>query len=340
METPPSTPIWVEHPGHVAQAQALSLAFSRALGFREIDCEEIALAVQELASNLVKHAGGGVVSLSSALDEGRKGIQIESTDQGPGIPDPEQALSDGFSTAGSLGIGLGAVHRLMDDLQFSAPNAGGTRVTCRRWLRTQGESRPARYLEFGVATRPRRNETENGDAFVVRSWDRHALAGVIDGLGHGEPAKSAAQRARQYIEAHFDLPLERLFLETDRACRATRGVVMALASFDLSARTFCFASVGNIEARLLSSSDRANFTVRRGILGLSAPAPVVTTHPWETGSVLVVHSDGLHTHWRCDEFPEDVWESPETAARILLENHAREEDDATVLVVRSVKDAS
>jgi hypothetical protein len=87
-------------------------------------------------------------------------------------------------------------------------------------------------MEFGVATRPRTFGAVNGDAFVVKPWARSVLAGIIDGLGHGQFAHRAAQTARQYVESHFDQPLDQIFRGTGRACRATRGVVMALARFD------------------------------------------------------------------------------------------------------------
>ena len=74
---------------------------------------------------------------------------------------------------------------------------------------------------------------------------------MIDGLGHGELARRASQTARRYVEHHFDQPLVNIFRGADRACRATRGVVMALARFDMVSRKVTIASVGNIEVRLI-----------------------------------------------------------------------------------------
>ena len=82
------------------------------------------------------------------------------------------------------------------------------------------------------------------------SGPKRALVGVIDGLGHGQFAHRAAQTARQYVENHFDLPLDQIFRGVGRACRATRGVVMALARFDWGQGRLAFASVGNIAVRV------------------------------------------------------------------------------------------
>ena len=231
------------------------------------------------------------------------GLEIASLDSGPGIADVEQALGDRYSTAGTRGTGLGAVNRLMDDLDIASRRGSGTHVVCRKWLREHRPSSRPCPLAFGVATRPRAFGQVNGDAFVLQQWAESALLGVIDGLGHGQFAHRAAQTARQYVESHFDLPLEQIFRGTGRACRATRGVVMALARFDWGQGRLSFASVGNILVRVLPRSEPFRFVIRRGVIGLNAPGAVVTEHPWPLDHVLVLHSDGVSVHWGWKDFP-------------------------------------
>ena len=167
-----------------------------ALGFAPTACEEIALAMTELATNLIKHARGGTLTLTPLAAAGRVGLEIESRDNGPGIANVEQALGDRFSTAGTRGTGLGAVNRLMDELDITSRRGKGTHVVCRRWLREHQPSLRPCPLAFGVATRPRNLGQVNGDAFVVSQWAESALVGIIDGLGHGQFAhRAAADRA-------------------------------------------------------------------------------------------------------------------------------------------------
>lgn len=97
----------VAHPAEVKRATDAARRLAVALGFGSKDCEEIVLAVTELATNLTKHTDGGTITLHTT--EGRPGIQIESEDRGPGIPDVERALADSYSTAGSLGTALGKI---------------------------------------------------------------------------------------------------------------------------------------------------------------------------------------------------------------------------------------
>lgn len=188
-------------------------------------------------------------------------------------------------------------------------------------------------LAFGAATRSFAQLAENGDAFLFRQWEGNALAGLIDGLGHGAGAQNASQTARHYLEEHFAEPLEDLFNGTSRACRATRGVVMALARFDLPRQTLTLASVGDIEIRL-KDSPRHVCAVQRGVVGFNAPAAVVASHPWTPESLLVMHSDGLRSNWDWNHFRNDLPRQPNEIAQRLLAELAKIDDDATVIVVK------
>ncbi|HEY7496725.1 MAG TPA: ATP-binding SpoIIE family protein phosphatase [Candidatus Tectomicrobia bacterium] len=316
--------------GQLAQAMAL------ALGFNETASAEVAIATSELASNLVKHARGGTLTLTPLTEEKRVGLHIESQDRGPGIADIEQALTDGFSTAGSLGNGLGAVNRLMDTCEITSQpgTESGTRIVCQRWLRADGHPFVPGPLTFGAATRPHPRMTVNGDAFVIKQWHAGALVGVIDGLGHGPFAHHAAQAARQYVESHFDQPLRAIFQGVDRTCRATRGVVMALARFDRTGTQLSFASIGNVETRVFGSPESLPLIVRRGIVGGNAPTPVSTEHRWVPGNILVLLSDGVTTHWRWKDVAHLATVSATVMAQQLLRRFAKDTDDATVVVVK------
>jgi anti-sigma regulatory factor (Ser/Thr protein kinase)/serine/threonine protein phosphatase PrpC len=324
----------VKYPTDLSALRQLSKASAVAIGFSEREKEEITLAVSELASNLVRHAGGGTVILTPLSDNGRSGIQIESIDKGPGIPDMERAMTDGFSTVGSLGYGLGTVNRLMDEFDIQSQPSTGTYIVCRRWVCVSEATGKLCPLSFGAATRPHPRMGLNGDAFIIKQWEESALVGVIDGLGHGQWAQRATQTARRYVENHSAQLLGETFRSVGRLCRATRGVVMALARFDWKQEKLTFASVGNIETRIFNSPEPVKFVIRRGIVGLNAPNPVVTQHHWEPGNIMVMHSDGVGTRWQWEDFPELASESATVTAQRLLHVLAKEEDDATVVVVR------
>ncbi|HEX9781865.1 MAG TPA: ATP-binding SpoIIE family protein phosphatase [Opitutaceae bacterium] len=328
--------IFVSDLSDIGRAQRVAKEMATALGFDELRGEEIVLAASELASNLIRHARRGTLTMTPVTDAGRIGMQVESLDSGPGIADVEQALTDGFSTGSGLGYGLGAVNRLMDTLDISSQQGaeGGTRVTCTRWLRSEMTGLSPCPLDFGAATRAYPGMQDNGDAFVIKRWGAGALVALVDGLGHGNLAHRAAQAARQYVENHFDQSLADLFRGVGRACHGTRGVVMAIGLFDWAQERLTFASIGNVEARVHGKGKPPNFLIRRGIVGVNAVSPVVTEHPWDRNNTLVLHSDGLRTHWQWEDFPDLASMSASIAAQRLLHALAKDDDDATILVVK------
>jgi anti-sigma regulatory factor (Ser/Thr protein kinase) len=307
----------IQYPESIGHARREAQTMANHLGFDAVAREEITLSIMELASNLIKHAGQGMLHLIPLEQEGHVGLQIEAIDQVPGIPDVHQATTDGFSSVGSLGIGLGTINRLMDEFNIESHLGRGTHILCRKWLRAPNNNLNTSPLEWGIATRPRQRSDVNGDAFVAKAWAEFVLVGVIDGLGHGPFAHRAAESARHYIEAHYDQPLERIFQGTELACRATRGVVMALALFDWKKSVFQLASVGNIEVRLFPPAP-FSYIVRRGIVGLNAPHPRVTQHNWASNNQMLLFSDGIKTHWTWDDFPGLANKNITAAAQELL----------------------
>ena len=335
MPTPPRQTLDIRHESDVFRAREIGRATAEAIGFTAVNCEEIALVMIELATNLLQHAGGGELSLAAVSDNERAGLEIESSDKGPGIADVDLALTDRYSTTGSRGTGLGAVNRLMDELAITSPRGDGTRITCRKWLRNHPVSIRTCPLEVGVATRTRMVGEPNGDTFVVRGWDESLLVGVIDGLGHGQHAYRAAQAARQYVEGHYDRPLDQIFSGAGRACHATRGVVMALARFDWGCGRLSFASVGNIETLIFPTNRALSLLARRGIVGLNAPNAVVAEHAWVPGTLFILHSDGLRPRRDWNDIPGLTDRPAPAMATELLRLMNRDDDDATVLVVRN-----
>ena len=158
---------------------------------------------------------------------------METLDRGPGFSNIQRAPGDGWTTGHSLGYGMGAVNRFTDHLEINErDDPPGAHVLCRRRLRTAPSADVHIPLTFGAASRPKPGSSVNGDDFFIKTWGNEALAGVIDGLGHGQFAHRAANKALTYLRTHYDQPLEALFQGVGRECVATRGVVMALARFD------------------------------------------------------------------------------------------------------------
>jgi serine/threonine-protein kinase RsbT len=103
------------------------------LGFSLVDQTKIVTAASELARNTLQYGGGGRVTIDAVEDFGRRGIRLTFEDEGPGIPDVELAMKDGYTTGGGLGLGLSGARRLSNDFSIQSAPGKGTRVTITRW---------------------------------------------------------------------------------------------------------------------------------------------------------------------------------------------------------------
>jgi len=103
------------------------------IGFSLVDQTKIVTAASELARNAILHGGGGRASIDVLMNGTRRGIRLVVEDDGPGIADVEQAMRDGFSTVGGLGLGLSGAKRLSSEFSISSEPGRGTRVSITRW---------------------------------------------------------------------------------------------------------------------------------------------------------------------------------------------------------------
>ena len=102
-------------------------------GFSLVDQTKIVTAASELGRNTIQYGGGGQARISTVVNGTRRGVHLEFVDQGPGIADIQQAMKDGFTTGGGLGLGLSGAKRLSDDFDIDSQPGKGTRVSIVRW---------------------------------------------------------------------------------------------------------------------------------------------------------------------------------------------------------------
>lgn len=126
-------PVAIQSDQDIVLARQKGRTLAVELGFSQGDATLIATAISELARNIVSYAGKGVITLRMLNSSSRQGIQVVATDEGPGILDIAQAMRDGFSTSGSLGLGLPGVRRLMDEFEVHTSVGKGTIVTAKKW---------------------------------------------------------------------------------------------------------------------------------------------------------------------------------------------------------------
>lgn len=122
----------------VVQARQTGRELAARAGFSSGDQTVIAAAISEIARNVLMYARHGEILISVVANGDHSGVMIVARDEGPGIPDIERALRDGYSTSGGLGLGLPGAKRLMDEFEIVSAQMQGTTVTMRKWKRSGG----------------------------------------------------------------------------------------------------------------------------------------------------------------------------------------------------------
>lgn len=304
----------------------MAAAVANHLGFSEDRRSDIGIVVTELATNILMHARMGEVLLCPI--QGRtEWLDILALDSGPGIHDVARAFEDGVSTGGSAGQGLGAVRRLADLVSmYSAPDAG-TVILC-RFSVSQSLEAPV----FGVVNIPMHGEIECGDSYLALPGPSRSLYMVVDGLGHGPVAATAAAAAKQAVQDCAQEHLAEIVQTTHRALQPTRGAAMSIAIVDHERSLITYAGVGNIGASVGNQTITRSMISRNGTLGAMLPRIQEYTYPFEPGMMLLMFSDGLTSKCGFSGYAGLANRPPALVAGLLYRDFSRHRDDATVLV--------
>jgi anti-sigma regulatory factor (Ser/Thr protein kinase) len=324
------------HAGEARRHAAL-LAEDAKLGERETG--SLAIAVTEIVTNLVKHAGNGTMIVEAVANNGSSGVRLLGLDRGPGIRDLSAALRDGFSTAGTGGNGLGAIKRLSNTFDIYTSPGHGTAVLAEFWP----HKKPAQHLnpiEVGVVSIPVKGEDICGDGWGVKSFGEAMMFMVVDGLGHGILAAEAAQEAQRIFSGSQGDSLIPILQDSHDALKKTRGAAMAIASVNFEKQLLSYAGVGNISASMVTLEGSRGMASHNGTVGHHLQRLQEFTFPWSAGCILVMHSDGLRSGWDLKAYP-GIWSKhPSLIAGILYRDFYRERDDVTVLVAKSRAEAA
>lgn len=320
--------ILIDDPSQVGEARRTAMAVAAEAGLGDVDAGKLSIITTELATNIIKHAKHGEILIGNV--RGEEVVDVIALDQGPGIHDLERSMQDGVSTAGTAGHGLGAIRRQSSSFEVYSRHGAGSVV-----IATVGQS-PANRTKFevGVICRPVKGEIDCGDGWAAGQTITNQHIMVVDGLGHGPDAYTAAAKAMLIFNEHAKHGPTELLNFAHMALRPTRGAALAMADIDLEKGTLRYAGVGNIAATILDSGSTRSLVSHNGTVGAEMRKVQEFNYPWNSDSILVMNSDGLTTHWTMDPYPGLQNKSTLMMAAVLYRDFKRTRDDSTVLVAR------
>jgi anti-sigma regulatory factor (Ser/Thr protein kinase) len=329
--------IAIDDPSHVGEVRRTAKAVASAIGLSETDTGRFAILASEAATNIAKHAGHGEIILRSfGAQDDTPGVELIAIDSGPGISNLERALSDGYSTAGSSGTGLGAMSRLATSFDIFTTEGAGTVLAARVVPSPRTAARPNQLLDIGVVRVSKRGESACGDDWgIVCDADGRAMLAVADGLGHGQSAADASRRAVDVaVERAADQPGS-IVTQVHAALRSTRGAALAVAELNSMSGSVRYAGLGNISAAIVSPRESRNLVSHNGIAGHEMRKVQEFSYDWPADALLVVHSDGLSARWDLTRYPGLSLRDPSVVAGVLYRDYSRGRDDSLIVVVRA-----
>ena len=331
------TTLEVREASQVAEVRRLAAELGRAEKLSVEESGRLALVATEASTNLVKYGKRGTVTLTRYVDQAQRGVQLIAVDSGPGFADFLTASRDGNSTSGSLGIGLGVITRSSTFFDVYSVPGQGTAMVARvaRGVLRKTVTSPSAF-QFAARSTPMRGQVECGDAWSVRDFGKRQLVCLVDGLGHGPLAALAAQSAVSVFEAAgADETPNDIVMRAHLQLKDTRGAVMAVLALDHAAGSAEFCGVGNITAAIFRGSETQHLLSVDGTVGYRLRPVRSRLATWGSEAVAILYTDGVSGRWSPAKYPGLLARHPSLVASVLFRDHARDTDDATIVVARS-----
>jgi anti-sigma regulatory factor (Ser/Thr protein kinase) len=331
----PQSVFTIDDSSQIGGARRAAAELAASLEFDATQAGKIGIAVNEAGTNIVKHAGRGRLLLRALECDGTRGIEVLALDSGPGISDVAASLRDGHSTHGTMGSGLGALSRLSHDFQIFTQPGKGTALRMELWSKPL--TNLAQAFEYGGLCLAYPGEPVSGDDWEARGHRDQLTVLLADGLGHGVDAHLASRAATDVLRARPQDEALALIDACHGALARTRGAAVAVAKLIASGQRGTFAGVGNIVARVETGGGNRgrNLVSYNGTVGHTLRKVQEMAFPWPAGALLIMHSDGLGTHWDLASYPGLMARHPALIAAVLYRDYDRGRDDVSVVVIRN-----
>jgi anti-sigma regulatory factor (Ser/Thr protein kinase) len=325
----------VEDTSHVGDCRRAAQRLAERHGLDDTLVARVGIVATELANNVVKHAGRGELLIQALQSTGDVSIEMVTIDRGPGMQ-VERCMRDGYSTGGTAGTGLGAISRLSNLFDIYSVEGQGTvavsRIQSKVRARSAGTVAANSQLEFGAISIALAGEIQCGDTWRIADGGATVAMMVVDGLGHGPLAATAAQAAAAaFAERPLDMPSDAM-RHLDQALSGGRGAAAACAMLDIERSKVAYAGVGNISGSVVSADRSRGMVSHNGILGVHLLRKQQFEYEYAPGDKIVMHSDGMSARWSLQDYPGLFLRHAAVIAGVLYRDHARPRDDVTILV--------
>ncbi len=315
----------------VGEARRRGLLLADRVGFDSVRSGDFGLLITEVSRNVLLHGGGGQMILLGTKNGNGSMARVLALDNGPGIADITKAMDDGYSTAGTMGGGMGAMKRIATALEVFTSRLGTIVL-----LELGSPPKKGGVQVAGMAI-PYPGERLCGDGWAYHQTQERTVILLVDGLGHGVSAAEAAEEAIAIFGKRVERSPSEILSFVHEGLRKTRGAVAAVAEILPRQKTLNYAGVGNIYASVLSKQTSRSLVSHSGTLGLATAKIQEFKMDWPDDAILIMHSDGLQTRWDLSSYSGLMARHPAVIGAALLRDFRRQRDDASVVVVKAAE---
>ena len=314
-----------------------------------IDRSLIGTMVSELATNIIKYAGRGLIRMTRTKGDGTLDIEMWAEDNGPGIINISMAMKDHFTTGNTLGLGLPGVRRMADEFKIQSELEDGTIVYARKRIRgDKSDIEFAKTIEsaaiapstvkhaifdVGSFNRSMPGEYVSGDATLVIEFNGYMLLVIADASGHGHKAHEVSKIISKYISDNLCRDLAILMTGLHKALVGTLGAAAGLLLIDINSQTFQYLGIGNTGAnRCVGESWKG--VSRDGILGQRLPGFYAQAGFLKNGDIFSMWTDGISDQAGNHFVRTHAYESAEKIAHSLVAELGKQHDDASCIIFK------
>jgi anti-sigma regulatory factor (Ser/Thr protein kinase) len=322
----------VQDQSQVAETRRRATDMAWRQGFGDADTGRVALVATELATNILKHGNSGEILVGDYGEGADTGIELIALDKGAGMSNVAASLTDGHSTAGTAGKGLGAVVRQSHFVDIASWPGNGTAVLA-RIKRGQPPEERTDTSAIGAVSVPMAGQEVCGDSWSTSVGPDGTTLLVADGLGHGPEAAEAAVEAVRLFHRFGGHRPPVLLEYIHGGLRATRGAAVSVARFQPASGKLIYSGIGNVAGVIAANGQLRRMVSMPGTAGHNVRKIQAFEYPFTTGLV-VLHSDGIASSWTLDRYSNLAARHPTLIAAVLYRDLTRHRDDATVLVAK------
>jgi anti-sigma regulatory factor (Ser/Thr protein kinase) len=324
----------------VGRLRRAVLEMAKVEGLNDENCGRLAIISNEISTNILKHSKSkGHVLVRKINIISRIGLEIIGIDKGVGIKNVSNAIKDGYSTAGSLGMGLGAIKRLSDSFDIYSNLKNGTAILSRVYENTNlSNIKDETFYNTGAVSVQMPGQEVCGDDWCIVNFKNKIMILIVDGLGHGYGASKASQSAIECFKNNLSFNLEELIYKLDKSLIGTRGAVLSIAFIDQENNNILYAGIGNISAKIISNNKQQSILTYDGMVGGNVITVKQLSYLLPENSILILNTDGLHSNISIEDYPGLSNRSASLIAGVIYRDYSRGNDDATVIIFKNTKD--